>query len=96
MKLSTQAMNEKKDVFLADATAYLELFGIVAIGWQWLMQANIAQKGLEANPEDKFYQSKLHTMRYYFEYELPKSEGLITRLNSSDHVTLEADSKTIL
>ncbi|MFT7036650.1 MAG: alkylation response protein AidB-like acyl-CoA dehydrogenase [Cyclobacteriaceae bacterium] len=96
MKLSTKAMNENKDVFLADATAYLELFGIVAIGWQWLMQANVAQKGLEANPEDKFYQSKLHTMRYYFEYELPKSEGLITRLNSSDHVTLEADSETIL
>ena len=96
MKLSTKAMKENREIFLADATLYLELFGIVAIGWQWLMQANVAQKGLESNPEDKFYQSKIHTMRYYFEYELPKSEGLITRLNSSDHVILEADSETIL
>ncbi|MFY0652478.1 MAG: acyl-CoA dehydrogenase [Cyclobacteriaceae bacterium] len=96
MKLSTKAMNEKREVFLADASIYLELFGIVAIGWQWLLQASIAQKGLEANPEDKFYQSKIYTMRYFFEYEIPKSEGLISRLNNSDCVTLEADKSTIL
>ncbi|MEQ9286648.1 MAG: acyl-CoA dehydrogenase [Cyclobacteriaceae bacterium] len=96
MKLSTKAMNEKKEVFLADATAYLELFGIVAIGWQWLLQANVAQKALDAKPDDAFYQSKIHTMRYYFEYELPKSEGLISRLNSSECVTLEANKDTII
>ena len=96
MKLSTKAMNENKEVFLADATVYLELFGIVAIGWQWLLQANVAQKVLETDPNDKFYQSKIHTMRYYFEYELPKSEGLITKLNNSDCVTLVADKSTII
>ena len=96
MKLSTKAMNENKEVFLADATVYLELFGIVAIGWQWLLQANVAQKVLETDPNDRFYQSKIHTMRYYFEYELPKSEGLITKLNNSDCVTLEADKSTII
>ncbi|MCR9066980.1 MAG: acyl-CoA dehydrogenase, partial [Cytophagales bacterium] len=96
MKLSTKAMNEKKEVFLADATVYLELFGIVAVGWQWLKQANVAQKALEANPEDAFYQSKIHAMRYYFEYELPKAEGLVSRLNSGDFVVLDATKDTIL
>ncbi len=96
MKLSTKAMNEKKEVFLADATVYLELFGIVAVGWQWLKQANVAQKALEASPEDAFYQSKIHAMRYYFEYELPKAEGLVSRLNSGDFVVLDATKDTIL
>ena len=96
MKLSTKAMNEKREVFLADATAYLELFGLVAIGWQWLKQANIAQRALDQNPDDSFYLSKIQTMKYYFEYELPKSEGLIVMLNNSDCVMLEADKNTII
>lgn len=95
MKLSTMAMKEKKEVFLSDATLYLELFGIVAIAWQWLHMANTAQLALEENPDDEFYQGKVYTMRYYFEYELPKAEGLITRLNSVDNVTLEVKKEYI-
>lgn len=95
MKLSTMAMKEKKEVFLSDATLYLELFGIVAIGWQWLQMASVAQVKLNESPDDVFYKSKIQTMRYYFEYELPKAEGLITRLNSSDKVTLEVSKEEI-
>jgi alkylation response protein AidB-like acyl-CoA dehydrogenase len=95
MKLSTMAMKEKKEVFLSDATLYLEVFGIVAIAWQWLHMANVAQVALEENPEDAFYQGKIHTMRYFFEYELPKTEGLIARLNSSDNVTLDTKEEYI-
>lgn len=95
MKLSTMAMKEKKEIFLSDATLYLELFGIVTIAWQWLRMANIAQLALEKNPNDEFYKGKIHTMRYYFEYELPKTEGLIARLNSSDNITLEVKKEHI-
>ena len=96
MKLSTMAMKEKRETFLADATLYLELFGIVAVGWQWLLMGSRAQLKLASGSKDKFYLSKLHTMRYYYEYELPKAEGLIARLNSVDRVTLETPADQII
>lgn len=96
MRLSTIAMKEKKEVFLMDATLYLELFGIVAIGWQWLLQAIPAQVAINENRGDDFYNSKIHTMRYYYEYELPKTETLIARLNSSDRLLLEMSSNEII
>ena len=34
------------EMFLADATLYLEFFGIIAIAWQWLIQATVAKKAL--------------------------------------------------
>ncbi|MCV9386449.1 acyl-CoA dehydrogenase [Reichenbachiella ulvae] len=93
MRLSTMAMKEKKEVFLMDATLYLELFGIVAIGWQWLLQAIPCQIAINENRGDEFYESKIYTMRYYFEYELPKAEAIVTRLNSSDTLLIEMDKK---
>jgi butyryl-CoA dehydrogenase len=86
--------------FLADATLYLELFGIISIAWQWLLQAIAVQKALEKEPpigEQNFYQGKFHTFRYFFGYELPKIEGLVKRLTNTDGLTVEMkeDSSTI-
>jgi alkylation response protein AidB-like acyl-CoA dehydrogenase len=86
------AIQGKIDLFLADATLYLEFFGIIVIGWQWLLQALAVQKALCGNPvesEMKFYQGKLHTFRYFFRYELPKIEGLTESLLTSNGLTLE-------
>ncbi|UXP31978.1 acyl-CoA dehydrogenase [Reichenbachiella agarivorans] len=96
MRLSTMAMKEKKEVFLMDATLYLELFGIIAVGWQWLLQAIPSQIAINENRGDEFYESKLYTMRYYFEYELPKSESLITRLNSADKLLIEVSKDHLI
>lgn len=87
------AMQGEIELFLADATLYLELFGIVAIAWQWLLQAVTAAKALAANPaaEDcAFYRGKIHTCRYFFAYELPKIGGLAARLKESgDGITVQ-------
>jgi len=80
--------------FLADATLYLELFGIVSIAWQWLVQAIAGQKALEKElpaGEHNFYQGKLYAFRYFFSYELPKIEGLVKRLMNSDGLTVEIE-----
>ncbi|MBO0950131.1 acyl-CoA dehydrogenase [Fibrella forsythiae] len=81
-------------VFLADATLYLEFFGIVTLAWQWLRQATIAQAALPtAQGDDQaFYQGKLMAARYFYEYELVKTLSLVHRLQSTDHVTLEMHS----
>jgi alkylation response protein AidB-like acyl-CoA dehydrogenase len=91
------AMQGNVDVFLADATLYLELFGIVVIAWQWLIQGVTAAKGLEkecSEPDRRFYEGKVHTMRYFFQYEVPKTFGLAARLMETDALTVEMSSAT--
>jgi butyryl-CoA dehydrogenase len=80
------------EIFLADATLYLEFFGIVSVAWQWLVQAIAIVKGLRSKPggpEANFYKGKFFAFRYFFEYELPKIEGLARRLMNDDGLTVE-------
>ena len=80
--------------FLADATLYLELFGIISIAWQWLLQAIAIQKAFEKElpiGEKDFYQGKFYAFRYFFAYELPKIEGLAKTLTNSDGLTVEME-----
>ncbi len=99
MQLMGVAQKHGPEVFLADATLYLELFGILTIGWQWLKQGTVAEQQ-KSSPAKKyspeFLQSKLLTMKYFFEYEIPKTEGLLTRLKSKNSVTLEAKPAEIV
>jgi butyryl-CoA dehydrogenase len=89
------ALKGEIELFLADATLYLELFGVVAIAWQWLRQAVTAATALAANPaeEDRaFYRGKIQTSRYFFAYELPKIGGLAVRLKGSgDGITVRME-----
>jgi alkylation response protein AidB-like acyl-CoA dehydrogenase len=83
---------ETPEVFLADATLYLEFFGIISVAWQWLLQAMAVVKALRNSPsgaEANFYNGKIFAFRFFFEYELPKIQGLATRLMHSDGLTVE-------
>ncbi len=87
-----EAKKETPELFLADATLYLEFFGIICVAWQWLVQATTVVKALRNIPcgvEANFYNGKFFTFRYFFEYELPKIEGLARRLMNGDGLTAE-------
>ena len=89
------AAREEPEVFLADATLFLEYFGHVAIAWQWLLQAIVAAQALPeaaGSQEKAFYEGKILTARYFMEYELPKTKGLHERLMSYERVTLQTES----
>lgn len=80
------------EYFLADATLYLELFGITAVAWQWLLQGIAVRKALENDSnktEQAFYRGKFVALRYFFGYELPKTLGLAERLLNGDGLTVE-------
>jgi alkylation response protein AidB-like acyl-CoA dehydrogenase len=79
------------ETYLADATLYLDMMGIITIAWQWLRQATVAQAALNADAtlDADFYQGKIMTAKYFFEYELVKVDGLVKRLGSSERVTIE-------
>ena len=83
------------EIFLSDATLYLELFGIMTIAWQWLVQAIKAEEALQAGAtgdDFNFYQGKIFTTRYFYEYELVKIDALMKRLLSEDNVTVEMEA----
>ncbi|NNL74768.1 MAG: acyl-CoA dehydrogenase, partial [Desulfobacterales bacterium] len=85
------AQKQGPEAFLADATLYLEFFGIVTVAWQWLLQGVAVQKALNNGAPKKnhtFYQGKMFTLRYFFGYELPKTLGLAKRLMESDGLTV--------
>lgn len=86
------ASRESAEMFLADATLYLEFFAVITIAWQWLLQGIYVQKGLKNNPTDSeadFLQGKFCTLRFFFAYELPKTKGLEERLRNTDGLTVE-------
>jgi butyryl-CoA dehydrogenase len=70
----------------------MEAFGTLNVAWQWLQQGIVADKALgnpEIQGEDRlFYQSKIETMRFYFHYELPRTQGLFSRLLDTTRLTL--------
>ena len=90
--LVTIAQQQGPEVFLADATLYLEFFSIVTIAWQWLLQGVAVQKALKngaKKADQNFYQGKMFTLRYFFAYELPKTLALAKRLLDDDRLTVE-------
>jgi butyryl-CoA dehydrogenase len=95
LKLGGLFAQKGVEVFLADATLYLEMFGIIAVAWQWLRQATAAQKALDGKPKSadlNFYKGKLVTARYFYAYELSKIHSIVLRLTDGDPLTVEMDS----
>jgi len=55
----------------AGAYAYMQLMGLVSLGWMWLKMAGVAQKLLAEGSEDRpFLEAKLTTARYFATREL--------------------------
>ncbi|ACL05026.1 Acyl-CoA dehydrogenase domain protein [Desulfatibacillum aliphaticivorans] len=89
------ASKKGPEYYLADATLYLELFGIVTIAWQWLVQGLAASKALSEGAKKKdvnFYNGKILTLKYFYAYELPKITGLSIRLLNTDGLTVDLDT----
>jgi butyryl-CoA dehydrogenase len=94
MSLVQIALQGDIERYLADATLYLEFFGVIAIAWQWLLQGVAAEKAMQENPASAdrlFYQGKIRTLQYFFHYELPKTQGLAARLREADGLTVGMD-----
>ena len=93
-------------VFLADATVFLDYFGLHVIGWMWLKQAVAAARAFEdANTvgggnidreQQAFYESKLQTTAFFFDYLFPRTAGLRRTLLSTNRVTLAMDPDLIV
>jgi alkylation response protein AidB-like acyl-CoA dehydrogenase len=77
--------------YLADAAVFMDMFSHVVLGWQWLTMAIVAKKHLNAPsaPYDAaFYNAKVHTMKYFFGYELPRVGACHETIMKSEKLTI--------
>ncbi|MEM7298479.1 MAG: acyl-CoA dehydrogenase [Bacteroidota bacterium] len=81
------AMKGNHERYLSDATIFMDLFGTVVIGWQWL------KMGIAAIDEDEaFRQSKLHTLDYFYKYEMSRCKGLQKTICADSEVTIQMEA----
>jgi len=68
----------------ASANDYLHVFGYTAMAYIWarMAQVSLTQKDNNGDSGDDFYQSKLHTARYYYTRLLPRRISLIASAKS--------------
>jgi alkylation response protein AidB-like acyl-CoA dehydrogenase len=93
------AMKGNYERYLADANLFMEYLSIVVLGWLWLEMATDAKAALSKSDKkysEIFYESKIHTMKFYFKYEVPKTNSLAVTLMSDEVVTIKNDKEYIL
>jgi alkylation response protein AidB-like acyl-CoA dehydrogenase len=67
----------------AGAYAYMDLMGLVSLGWMWLKLAGAAQRALDGGAEDRaFHEAKLVMARFYAERELPMAGALRRKIEA--------------
>jgi alkylation response protein AidB-like acyl-CoA dehydrogenase len=90
-KLLRKAAAGEVDLALANSAVYLDMMGHIVIAWIWLKQALVAAEKVESaiGEEHDFYCGKLQACRYFFKWELPKTQAQQRLLNSLDRTCLD-------
>lgn len=97
--LGGYAMQGEVERFLADATVFMEFFGTIVIGWQWLKMATEAKNALVTGKttfQESFYESKVHTMRFFYKYEMNKTLGLSQVLMDENTLTIPVETEVLI
>jgi butyryl-CoA dehydrogenase len=95
-KLIPLAMSGEYELFLADATKFMEMTSNIVIGYQWIKIAKVSkEKLIVGNTENKteFYENMIHTMKFYFKYELPKVNSCYDVLMNDEVLTIKEEEK---
>ena len=97
--LMPYALKGDFEKYLADASIFMEFFSLVIVGWNWLEIAANSQESLK-NGDKKyseiFYKSKIETMKYFFEYELPKTVGHSEIIMNPSSVTIKKEGEILI
>ena len=67
----------------AGAYAYMELMGLVSLGWMWLKMAAASSRALEVDEGDRgFHETKIATAMFFAERELPLANALRRKIEA--------------
>lgn len=92
------AMKGNYERYLTDATLYMSFLGTIVMGWQWLKIALVAQETLKnggGKYAAEFYESQIHTMKFFFKYEIPKTDSLAESIKSADELNIVSERELI-
>lgn len=92
------AMKGEFERFLSDATIFMDFFSTLVLGWLWLEMGVVAKRELVSGNtafSPDFYESKVHAMKFFFKYELPRMEGLAPTLMSEEVLTILEEKEVI-
>jgi alkylation response protein AidB-like acyl-CoA dehydrogenase len=74
----------------AAAADYLQLMGVVVVGWMWARMAKLAQAKLAADPPNaQFYKDKLMCAKYWMERLIPECPMLLERISAGSATIME-------
>jgi alkylation response protein AidB-like acyl-CoA dehydrogenase len=74
----------------AGAYPYMELMGVVSLGWMWLKMAAASRRALDEDAQDTaFHEAKLVTARFYATRELPLSTGLRRKIEAGAEMVMK-------
>ncbi|MDA9257360.1 acyl-CoA dehydrogenase [Flavobacteriaceae bacterium] len=97
--LMPHALKGDFEKYLADASVFMEFFSLIIVAWNWLEIATDSQEAL-VNRDKKyseiFYNSKIETMKYFFDYELPKTVSHSEILMNPSSVTIKKDEEILI
>ncbi len=94
-KLIPKALSGDFENYLADANIFMDLLSTLVIGWQWLKMATTACKTKTENKTSSDFEDNLiHTMAYFYTYEMAKLEGLARILLNDQSLTVKANTNT--
>jgi len=85
--------------YLSDATVFMDFLSTIVIGWQWLKMAVKAKQAIvtrQLTYPEAFYESKIHTMKFYFKYEMNKVNGLADTLMDENVLTIPAEKEVFV
>jgi butyryl-CoA dehydrogenase len=92
--LMPKAQNGDFERYLADATIFMDLFGTIIIGWQWLKIGAAAQQALDQDTKSfskAFYEAKIHTLKFFYKYEMSRCKGLAKTIMDELDLTVDMD-----
>lgn len=78
-----QAGMKNPNAALAGSTDFLHLMGHVCLGYMWARMGKVALEALDGTSDDPaFYETKLHTGKYYMQRLLPETGLRLTRIKT--------------
>lgn len=73
---------------LSDATLYMEFLSNIVVGWQWLKMAVVAYP---SRNQSEFFAAKIHTMKFFFQYELARNASLVSIMMQPERLTVPTE-----
>lgn len=97
--LSGFAQKGNYERFISDATIFMDFMSTIVGGWQWLKIATNAKQAMvtgDTTFDATFYESKIHTLKFYFKYEMRKTSNLADIMMDETVLTIASDAEVIV